>query len=113
MAHPTTVTDENFGAEVLNADKPVLVDFYADWCGPCKIIAPVVEEIAAEFEGRAKVAKLDIDANPRVAGTYGIRSIPTLIIFDRGKPVAQTVGVASKAALKQGLEEVLGLAKAA
>ena len=113
MAHPTTVTDDNFEAEVLNSKVPVLVDFYADWCGPCKIMAPIVEELADEFDGRAKIAKLDVDANPRASATYGVRSIPTLVIFDGGRPVAQAVGALPKASLKQGLEQVVTKAIAA
>ena len=113
MAHPTSVTDDNFESEVLEAQVPVLVDFYADWCGPCKVIAPVLADLADEFEGRAKVVKLDIDANPRTVFTYGIKSIPTLIIFEGGRPVAQGVGVQSKAALRRGVEIALAKDKAA
>ena len=107
MANPIIVTDENFETEVLKAETPVLVDFYADWCGPCKIMAPVIKELADEFEGRAKVAKLDVDANPRVASTYEIRSIPTLVVFEGGSPVAQAVGALPKASLKQTLEDAI------
>ena len=82
MVKPIIATDENFEIEVLKADTPVLVDFYADWCGPCRIMAPVIEEVAGELEGRARVAKLDVDTNPQTAAKYGIRSIPTLLIFD-------------------------------
>ena len=92
MAIPMIVTNDNFESEVLKSETPVLVDFYADWCGPCKIMAPVIKELASEFEGRAKVAKLDVDADPEVAATYGIRSIPTLVVFEGGSPVAQAVG---------------------
>ncbi len=76
-----TVTDSNFQEEVLNADQPVLVDFWATWCGPCRMIAPTIEELAEQYEGRAKVAKLDVDNNPQVAMQFGIRSIPTLLFF--------------------------------
>ena len=113
MAYPTTVTDDNFESEVLEAETPVLVDFYADWCGPCKVIAPIVADLADEFEGRAKVVKLDIDANPEAAFKYAIKSIPTLMIFDGGRPVAQGVGVFSNATLRQGLEIVLDKVMAA
>ncbi len=91
-----TATDANFDAEVINSDKPVLVDFWATWCGPCRMIAPVIEEIAGEYEGKAKVAKLDVDANPQVSMKYGIRSIPTLLIFKNGQVVDQIVGAVPK-----------------
>ena len=107
MANPIIVTDENFESEVLRAETPVLVDFYADWCGPCKIMAPVIKELADEFEGRAKVAKLDVDANPETAGKYRVRSIPTLLLFDGGRPVAQGVGALPKPTLKQTLEDAI------
>ena len=107
MANPIIATDDNFESEVLNAETPVLVDFYADWCGPCKIMAPIIEEVASEFEGRAKVAKLDVDANPKVAATYGIRSIPTMVVFEGGRPVTQGVGALPKATLEQALEDAI------
>ena len=107
MANPIVVTDDNFESEVLKAETPVLVDFYADWCGPYKMMAPVIKELADEFKGRAKVAKLDVDTNPKVAATYGIRSIPTLLIFEGGSPVAQAVGALPKASLKQSLEDAI------
>jgi thioredoxin 1 len=90
------ITDANFDAEVINSDKPVLIDFWAVWCGPCKLIAPVVEEVSKEYEGRFKVGKMDIDNNPNVAMKYGIRSIPTLLIFKDGKVVDQIVGAVPK-----------------
>ncbi len=107
MAHDAkyvTVTDQNFEAEVLNADEPVLVDFWAAWCGPCRIIAPAIEELATEFEGRAKIAKMDVDTNPQTAMNFGIRSIPTLLFFKDGKVVDQLIGVAPKRALADRLE---------
>ena len=113
MVKPIIVNDENFEAEVLKADTPVLVDFYADWCGPCRTMAPVIEELAGEFDGRAKVAKLDVEANPETAGRYRVRSIPTLLIFDAGKPVAQAAGVLPKATLRQALEDLTAAPKAA
>jgi thioredoxin 1 len=101
------LTDSTFQEEVLNADQPVLVDFWAVWCGPCRRIAPMIEELAEEFEGRAKVAKLDVDHNPETAMAYGIRSIPTLLFFKDGRPVDHLVGVSSKRELSQKLEALV------
>ncbi len=104
MSHPLEVTDVNFKDEVLNSDKPVLVDFWAEWCGPCKMIAPTVAELAKEYDGRFKIAKLDVDANYQTAGAFGIRSIPTLLIFKNGKVVDQIVGAVPKQRLKEKLD---------
>ena len=93
------VTDESFGSDVLQSDKPVLVDYWAEWCGPCKMIAPVLEDLARDYAGRLTVAKLDIDANPATTTKFGIRGIPTLILFKGGKPHAQKVGAMSKSQL--------------
>jgi thioredoxin 1 len=90
------ITDANFQAEVLKSDKPVLVDFWAVWCGPCKMIAPVVEELAGELDGKLKVTKMDVDANPQTAMQYGIRSIPTLLVFTGGQVVEQIIGAVPK-----------------
>ena len=107
MTHPVDVTDDTFDADVLKADVPVLVDFWADWCAPCKMIAPIVEDLAAEYDGRVKFAKLDVDSNPRTAMSYGVRGIPTLLIFKDGSPVNQVVGAVPKSVLKGKLEESL------
>ena len=107
MAEPLTVTDATFKAEVLDSSIPVLVDFWAAWCGPCKMIAPIVQELAGEYEGRVKVTKLDVDANPVVPGQFGVMSIPTLLLFVGGKPEKRLVGYRPKASLKSDLDAVL------
>ena len=94
------VTDTTFKTDVLDSKGPVLVDFWADWCGPCKMIAPALEEIAAEYKGRVTVAKVNIDDNPQSPSTYGVRGIPTMILFKDGKPAATKVGAAPKSELK-------------
>jgi len=104
---PITFTDGNFVAEVLQSDKPVLVDFWAVWCGPCKTIAPIVEELAGEFEGKAKVGKLDVDNNQESAIKYGVRSIPTVLIFKGGKVVDTIIGAVPKVQLKHKLEAAI------
>ena len=107
MAHPLTITDTNFKDEVLESDVPVLVDFWASWCSPCRMIAPIVEELATEYEGRVKVAKVDVDANPITPGMFGIMSIPTLMLFRGGKAEERIVGYQPKTALKAKLDAVL------
>jgi thioredoxin 1 len=102
MGKALVVTDNNFN-EVINSDKPVLVDFWAEWCGPCQMLAPIVEELAGDFEGKAIVAKLDVDSNPNITGQFGIRSIPTLLIFKNGELIDKQVGVVPKHALAQKL----------
>lgn len=97
------VTDSNFEEEVLNADTPVLVDFWADWCAPCRMVAPVMEELAKEFEGKIKVVKLNVDANRETAVTYDIMSIPTVMLFTNGKVSKQVVGALPKESLVQEL----------
>jgi thioredoxin 1 len=96
-----TVTDKNFDTEVLKASAPVLVDFWAVWCGPCQMQNPILEEVAKEFEGRAKVAKVNVDENPGTAGKYGIMSIPTLMLFNNGQLVKQMTGVQSREILAE------------
>jgi thioredoxin 1 len=103
MGTPTVVTDETFQAQVLNSDKPTLVDFWAIWCGPCRMVAPVVDEIARENEGKVKVVKLDVDDNQNTAMTYGVMSIPTLILFKDGKVAERIVGYKPKADLMKKL----------
>ncbi|OIO15369.1 thioredoxin [Candidatus Gottesmanbacteria bacterium CG11_big_fil_rev_8_21_14_0_20_37_11] len=104
-----TVTDKNFDSEVIEAKIPVLVDFWAVWCGPCQMQNPILEEIAQEFEGKVKVAKLNVDENPKTASKYGIMSIPTLMLFKNGKSVKQMIGVQSKEALKEEFNKALAV----
>ncbi len=107
MAEPTAITDETFGPEVLEASVPVMVDFWAEWCGPCKAIAPIVAELADEYNGRMKFTKVDVDRNPQAAMNYGVRSIPTLLIFSQGRPMDQVVGAVSKQTLKSRIDEAV------
>ena len=107
MSEPIVLTDHNFSAEVLNASQPVLVDFWATWCGPCRMIAPIVQELSSEYEGRAKVGKLDVDAAQKTAAEFGIRSIPTLLIFKEGKVADQIIGAVPKGQITEKLEAAL------
>ena len=107
MAEPVEITDDNFQEEVLNSDIPVLVDFLADWCQPCKMIAPSVAQVADEYEGKIKVGKLDVDSNPRTSTALNIRGIPALLIFNEGKPIDQIIGAVPKSIIQKKLDEAL------
>lgn len=107
MGKALEFTDGNFEAEVLNSDKPVLVDFWAEWCGPCRMIGPVVEEMAGEYDGKAKIGKVNVDNNPEISVKYGIRSIPALLIFKNGEVVDQIVGAVPKPQLTKQLDAQL------
>jgi len=98
-------TDDNFDEEVLRSNLPVLVDFFAEWCGPCKMLAPIIDELAGEYEGKIKIGKCDLDTSPNTAGKYGVQSIPTLIFFKKGEIVETLMGFQSKEALKAKLDE--------
>jgi len=102
-----TLTDQNFQTEVIENAVPVMVDFSAEWCGPCKMLAPVIEELADEYAGRIRVGKLDIDNNHQTPGQYGIQGVPTLIIFQNGEPVKKFVGLISKDKISEALDELL------
>jgi len=103
MAKAVEITDANF-EQIIASDKPVLVDFWAEWCGPCKMIGPVVEELASEYEGKAVVGKVDVDSNPAVSAKFGIRSIPTLLVFKGGEIVDKQIGAVPKSVLSQKLD---------
>ncbi|MDD4907932.1 MAG: thioredoxin [Candidatus Omnitrophica bacterium] len=101
------LTDNNFKSEVLQSDLPVVVDIYATWCGPCKMVAPILEELSKEYAGRVKIGKLDVDESPQVPGRYGVMSVPTLMFFKKGEVMDQVVGALPKPQLKSKIDEVL------
>lgn len=107
MSKQETFTDGNFEEEVINSPLPVLVDFWAEWCGPCKMIAPTVEEIASEYEGKLKVGKMDVDSNQHIPVKYQIRSIPSLLIFKEGKVSDQIIGAVSKGQITSKIDSIL------
>lgn len=104
---PITISDDNFETEVLKSNQPVLIDFWAAWCGPCKMIAPVVEELAGEYDGKVKIGKLDVDNNQQTAIKYGVRSIPTLLVFKNGEVKETIIGAVPKAQIAQKLDSVI------
>ena len=108
MPEPIEVNGENWQSNVMDSDLPVMVDFWAEWCGPCKMIAPAVHDLALEYEGKMNVAKLDVDSAPDIAARYGIRSIPALLFFKDGQPVDQIVGAMPKPQMKRKIDAVLG-----
>lgn len=103
-AEPIELTDDTFEDEVLNADQPVLIDFWAPWCGPCRVVSPVVEELAEEYEGQIKVGKVNVDNNPQTAQEYGIRAIPALLFFKEGEVADEAVGAVPKPQLAEKIE---------
>ena len=107
MSAPTDTTDATFESDVITNDTPVLVDFWAPWRGPCRMVAPIVEELSEEYDGKVKFVKLNTDENPQIAGKYGIRSIPTLLVFKGGEPVSQIVGFRPKSDLAKRLDDAL------
>lgn len=108
MSNEIKFTDANFKEEVLEASEPVLVDFWATWCGPCRMMTPIIEELAGDYAGKAKIGKLNTEENPQITGEYGIISIPTMIIFKDGQPVDQIIGAVNKDAIAKKLDAVIG-----
>ena len=108
MGEPIEVSESTWDDEVINSELPVLVDFWAEWCGPCKMIAPAVHDLALEYDGKLNVAKLDVDSAPNIAMKYRVTSIPMLLFFKEGQPVDQIIGAVPKGALKKKIDAVLG-----
>ena len=107
MAKPIELTEDNFTSEVLEADVPVMIDFWAPWCGPCHMVSPILEDLANKYEGRIKVAKVNLDESPALASEYGVRSIPAIFIFNNGEVAERTVGVQPENALAAMIDRVL------
>ena len=107
MGEPITVNDSNFDQTVLQAEIPVLVDFWAPWCAPCRMVAPILDELAKEYDGEVKIVRVDVDQNPKTASKYSIMSIPTLITFKKGQPISHIVGFRPKSELKRSLDAAL------
>ena len=107
MSKPIAINDSNFDQIVLQAKTPVVVDFWASWCAPCRMVAPIIDELAEEYSGRISFAKVDVDQNSKIATRYGIMSIPTLLIFKKGEPISHTVGYKPKEELKRSLDAAL------
>jgi len=105
--HPVAVTDTDFGEQVIDSETPVLVDFWAEWCGPCRALGPIIESLAEDFAGQVKVAKVDVDSNPQISMQFGIRSIPTVMLFDKGQIVDTFVGVRPKSDYAASLDKVV------
>jgi thioredoxin len=107
MAEVAEVTDQNFEAEILNSDKPAIIDFWAEWCGPCRAVAPIIKALAEQYGDQVKIAKMDIDAHPNTAGQYGIRAIPTVLAFKGGTVVEQLTGARPKADFEAMVEKLI------
>jgi thioredoxin 1 len=113
MAHPVAISDTSFDSEVGQAEKPVLVDFWAEWCGPCRMVAPILENLAEEYAGSLKIAKLDVDRNPQTSMKFGVQSIPTMILFKDGKEVERLIGYMPKERLLNRIKPYIGQAATA
>lgn len=108
MAHVKSITDDSFDKEIKESSIPVLVDFFASWCSPCRMMSPVLDDTAKEYSGRLQIAKINVDENPGIASRYSVMSLPTMILFNKGKPVGKIVGYVPKAQLKKALDSAIG-----